>query len=57
MKYAGPSGNATAPADAGLALKPSAAYAAWHSGEKYTWPVTGSSALANNLASSLMRSV
>ena len=34
VKYAAPSGRATPLASPGLGWKPSAAYAAWHSGEK-----------------------
>src|SRR5262245_58129864 len=38
QKYAAPSGSATPFLSAGLGEKPRPAYAAWHSGEKYTCP-------------------
>ena len=47
MKYAGPSGIATRPSRPGLGANPRRAYAAWHSGAKNTWPITGSSAAAS----------
>ena len=34
----------------GLGENPSASYSAWHSGEKYTWPVNGSSVAARRRA-------
>src|SRR6478672_2691634 len=42
VKYAGPSGRATPFEMAGLGANPRAAYAEWHSGEKYTCPTSGS---------------
>ena len=53
VKYAGPSGRATPLGRApGLALKPSASYRAWHSGEKYTCPTSGSMRRARRRAPS-----
>src|SRR5690348_13727799 len=56
QKYAEPSGRATPLRSAGLGGKPSCAYSAWHSGEKYTCPAKGSIAAASFLAFALSSS-
>src|SRR5436190_16489148 len=56
QKYAEPSGSATPFLSAGLGGKPSCAYSAWHSGEKYTCPAKGSITAASLLAFALSSS-